>query len=415
VDNDRAPYVWRTTDYGATWTKIVSGIPGDDFVRAVREDPTRPGLLYAASERTVYVSWDDGANWQPLTRNLPTVQVSDIVVRDNDLVIATHGRSFWTMNNIGPLRQLTPQVAQAEVHLFDPADPVRGVDRGVEVFYNLKSAVDTVKLEFLTAQGEIIQTFTGTGEDRRQQAAPAEEFGPFGGGGAPRPRVTAGSHSFLWNLRYPGYTDFEGRIFWAAGNAGPTVVPGRYQVRLSAGGTTQTQDFEVKLDPRVRGVTIAQLRQRVDFALQIRDRVSVANEAVIKIRKAKSEIDDRLKKTDDRAIQQQAQLVKDRISAVEQEIYQVRNESSQDPLNFPIKLNNKLAALMGIVESADAPPSDQSRQVYEHLSGLLQQQLDRLDQALAQDLERLNALLTARNLEPIRIEAPVAATSGGGD
>jgi hypothetical protein len=175
------------------------------------------------------------------------------------------------------------------------------------------------------------------------------------------------------------------------------------------------QDFEVKLDPRVRGVTIAQLRQRFDFALQIRDRVSVANEAVIKIRKAKSEIDDRLKKTDDRAIQQQAQLVKDRISAVEQEIYQVRNESSQDPLNFPIKLNNKLAALMGIVESADAPPSDQSRQVYEHLSGLLQQQLDRLDQALAQDLERLNALLTARNLEPIRIEAPVAATSGGGD
>lgn len=414
VDNDRRPYVWKTEDYGATWTKIVTGIPEDDFVRAVREDPARPGLLYAASERTVYVSWDDGAHWQSLGLNLPNVQVSDLQVKDADLVIATHGRSFWVMNNIAPLRQLTPQVAQAAVHLFDPVDPIRGVDRGVEVFYYLKDAVDTVQLEFLDERGNVIQTFTGTKDDRRREPPAGGGFGFFGGGGQQRPAVTAGSHSFTWNLRYPGYTDFEGRIFWAAGNVGPMAVPGRYQVRLTAGGTAQAQDFEIRLDPRLAGtVTIAQLRERFEFALQIRDRVSAANEAVIKIRQVKSAIEDRLGKTDDRGIRQQAQLVRDRLSAVEQEIYQVRNESNQDPLNFPIKLNNKLAALMGVVESAEAPPTVQSRTVYAYLSDLLQQQLDRMDRVLAQDLARLNELLAARNLEPIRVSEPVAASSGG--
>ncbi len=140
VDNDRSPYIWRTTDYGATWTKIVNGIPGDDFVRATREDPTRPGLLYAASERTVYVSWDEGANWQSLGMNLPNTQVSDLVVEDNDLVIGTHGRSFWVMYNIGPLRQMNARVAAAPAHLFDPVDPRRGIDNGVDVYYQAKPA-----------------------------------------------------------------------------------------------------------------------------------------------------------------------------------------------------------------------------------------------------------------------------------
>ncbi len=406
VDNDRSPYVWKTEDYGQSWTKIVNGIPGDDFVRAVREDPARPGLLYAASERTVYVSWNDGADWQTLTLNLPNVQVSDLVVEENDLVIATHGRSFWVMNNIGPLRQLTEQVAAAEVHLFDPVDPVRGVDPAVQVFYNLSESPDSLTIEFLDAAGEVIQTYTATGEDRPEPEQP--EFGGFFGGPEPRPSRRAGSNSFRWNMRYPGYTDFEGRIFWAAGNFGPAAVPGRYQVRLTADSVSQSREFEIKLDPRLESVTVADLRARFDLALQIRDRVSEANEAVIKIRAIKGDVDDRLEQTETRRIHDQGELVKQGLSDVEQEIYQVKNQSNQDPLNFPIKLNNKLAALLGVVESGEDRPTDQSHTVYRHLSDLLQVELDRMELIIRTDLQRLNELLREENMEPIQTERPIS-------
>jgi photosystem II stability/assembly factor-like uncharacterized protein len=401
VDDDRRPYVWKTEDYGGSWTKIVSGIPEDDFVRAVREDPERPGLLFAGSERTAYASWDDGANWQPLTLNLPNTQVSDLQVKGSDLVIATHGRSFWMIPGIAPLRQLTPDVAAADVHLFDPVDPVRGVDGGVQVVYYLKTAVDSLTLEFLDDAGAVIDTFTGKKDGGRRERSD-EEQSFFGGGARQQPSVEAGSHTFTWNMRYPGYTDFEGRIFWAAGNSGPAAVPGRYQVRLTVGDVQQTREFEIRLDPRLAGsVTLAQLEERFDFALKIRDRVSEANEAVVRIRDIKRAIDERLGETEDRAIARQAESVKSQLSAVEQEIYQVKNESSQDPLNFPIKLNNKIAALMGVVESAEAPPTDQSYEVYDHLSGLLQVQLDRLEEVEATELARLNEMLRGAGMEEV--------------
>ncbi len=412
VDNDRSPYIWRTTDFGQSWTKIVNGIPGDDFVRAVREDPTRPGLLYAASERTVYVSWDDGANWSPLSQNLPVTQVSDIRVKNDDLVISTHGRSFWVMDNIGPLREMNQQIAEAEVHLFEPNNPVLGLDNSARVSYYLAADVDTLTIEFLDGFGEVISEYTGAPSDRpRGQGGGG--FGGFGGfGGNQTPSATAGSHSFSWNMRYPAWTDFEGRIFWGARPMGPRAVPGRYQVRLTAGEIVQTHDFEIGMDPRWEGVTVAQLQERFDMAMQVRDRVTEANEAVIQIREVKTEVDDRLDKTDDRDIEEQGGVVKMKMGEVEQEIYQVRNESNQDPLNFPIKLNNKIAALLGHVESGEAEPTEQSREVYEYLSGLLQIELDRLQVIIETDLRRLNELLTENGLDPILIrETAKAAVS----
>lgn len=406
VDNDRRPYIWKTEDYGQTWTKIVNDIPADDFVRAVREDPTKPGMLYAASERTVYVSWNDGANWQQLALNLPTVQVSDLVVEDNDLVIGTHGRSFWVMNNIAPLRQLNEQIAQADVHLFDPVDPVRGVDNGTQIFYYLKEDVDSLTLEFLDTSGDVVQTYAASVNDEPEPEEQPQGF--FFGGGTPKPSLKAGSHTLRWNLRYPGYTDFDGRIFWAAGNVGPRAVPGQYRVRLTTGDHALTQDFSVKIDPRVN-VTVADLQQRFDLAMSIRDKVSEANEAVIKIREINGEIDDRLEKTQNNSVHEQGELVKTRLGAVEQEIYQVKNESNQDPLNFPIKLNNKLAALMFVVERGEARPTDQTRTVFEHLSGLLDAQLGQMNTIVQNDLAQLNQLLAAEDLEQITTEELVGA------
>ncbi|MDA1103227.1 MAG: glycosyl hydrolase [Gemmatimonadetes bacterium] len=405
VDNDRSPYVWKTTNYGETWTKIVGGIPSDDFVRAVREDPVRPGMLYAASERTVYVSWNDGTSWQPLTMNLPVTQVSDLVVEDHDLVISTHGRSFWVMRSIGALRQMYPDVVAADFWLFDPQDPVRLFDNAVDINYYLKADAEKVTLEFLDLRGDVLASYESREEDAEEPEAGAGGGGGFGfgGGGNLRPSKSEGAHRFRWNQRLEGWTDFDGRIFWAAGNQGPAVLPGMYRVRLTVDGQSQTRDFEIKMNPRAlaEGATLADLQERFDFAIRIRDRVTDANEAVLRMRSIKSQIDDRLEQNDNAELETLGATVASRLSGVEGEIYQVQNQSNQDPLNYPIKLNNKIAALQNAVEGSETRPTDQSYEVFDSLSDSLESELRQMDLIIQQDLARLNELLRELGLEPI--------------
>ncbi|NNK64889.1 MAG: glycosyl hydrolase, partial [Gemmatimonadetes bacterium] len=399
VDDDRAPYVWMTEDYGQSWTKIVSGIEDDHFVRAVREDIVQPGLLYAATEETVYVSWDDGANWNSLALNLPNVQVSDLVVEDHDLVIGTHGRSFWILRGIDPLRQISSDMmGEAPTVLFDPKDPVRRFDNSVQFLYHLAEDAERVTFEFIGPDGEVIQTFASDGE-----VAGGGGFGGFGGG---RPSASEGSHRYSWNMRYPGYTDFEGRIFWAAGNQGPAALPGTYVARMTVDGTVYEQDFEIQMNPRAvaEGVTMADLQERFDFAMQIRDRVSQANEAVLRIRAMKEQIDARQEEADNAELQALGDQVEEKLGAVEGEVYQVRNQSNQDPLNFPIKLNNKIAALLGGVEGAENRPTDQAYDVFGKLTGELDAQLELLTIIIQQDLQQLNELLQSLGLDPIETE-----------
>ncbi len=404
VNNDRSPYVWKTEDYGQTWEKITDGIPEDDFVRAVREDPYRPGLLYAASERTVYISWNDGESWQPLSLNLPVLQVSDLVVEENDLVIGTHGRSFWVMEDMGILRQLTPEVADADFWLFDPKNPVRGFDNALEIQYYLDDEADDVLVEILDASGNVMSSYES--EDEDEETEEPTGFAAFFGGANAHPSTDEGSNTFRWVMREEGWTDFEGRIFWAAGPVGPAVLPGDYQVRLTVDGESQTRDFTIEMNPRAiaAGVTMADLVERYEFAQQLRDRVSVANEAVIRIRDLKGQVDDRLEDTDNTEIEETGEAVNERLTGVEEEIYQTQSESSQDPLNFPIRLNNKLAALLNQVEGAENQPTDQMYDVYEVLSDELQMELDQLQLIIRQDVARLNQLLRAEGLPPIDAE-----------
>ncbi len=408
VDNDRHPYIWKTDDYGGTWSTIVSGIPEDDFVRAVREDPTRPGLLYAASETTVYISWTDGASWQPLTLNLPNTQVADLIVVEDDLAIATHGRAFWILYGIGPLREITPDVLESATHLFQPPDVVQGVDATVDVAYYLAEKAQEVKVEFLNESGAVLQAYTSSAEEgvvEEAEQAEEEEAGETRFSAVarrPEPGRQAGINRFRWNMRLDGYTDFEGRIFWAAGNAGPVVVPGPYAVKVTVDGTDLgTRDFQIRLDPRIHGVTQADLQARFDLAVRIRDRVSEANEAVIRIRRIKEQIDQRLSVSEDQSLRADGLALRDALSSVEAEIYQVRNQSNQDPLNFPIKLNNKLAALLGVVEGSENRPTDQSYAVFDYLSGLLQDQLDEMNRLLGGDLDSFNRRLQELGLDAI--------------
>jgi len=402
VDDDRGPYIWKTVDYGQSWTKIVGGLPEDDFIRATREDPERPGLLYAASERTVYVSFDDGARWQPLSLNLPVVQVSDLVVEEDDLVIATHGRSFWVLEDIGPIRQMSAEVAESAAWLFDPAAPIRGIDRGALFQYHLAEKAGRVAFEVLDAAGEIVRSWegvSGVGGEVEDEAALARSSGDGRGGS---PAVASGGHVLRWDLRYPAWTDFEGRIMWAARPMGPMAVPGTYTVRMTVDdGAPLSRDFEIRINPNLEGVTEADVRERFDLAIRIRERVTEANEAVIRVRDIVGQVDRRLEETDAAEIEAQAVVVKDNLSAIEAEIYQVKNRSNQDPLNYPIRINNKLAALLGLVEGSENRPTDQSRVVFDRLAGLLDLQLEQMGIVIQRDVGRLNELLIREGLEPI--------------
>ncbi|HVE77653.1 MAG TPA: glycosyl hydrolase [Gemmatimonadaceae bacterium] len=405
--DDRAPYIWRTRDYGRSWTKIIAGIRADDYCHAVREDPARRGLLYAGTEHGVWVSWDDGDRWQPLSRNLPDVQVPDIAVHEKDLVIATHGRSMWVMDDVAPLRQLTPEVATAAVHLFQPADPIRGVYDGV-FHYVLKTRADTVRLELLDAQGRTFRTIVGTSGDARadslERAAANREGAPAR---IPRkPTTAAGLNRFVWDGRYPGATTFPGMIIWSARpELGPLAPPGRYAVRLTANGVTQTREFALRRDPRVPWTDedlVAQFR----LASEIRDRVTAANEAVIRVRAIRAAVADRAARASDRDVSAAGTALVRDLSAVEEALYQVRNRSGQDPLNFPIKLNNKLAALQRSVETGDGPPSAGARTVFRELSAELDVQLRRLEHTIAERLPPLNARLARKRLPPVNAGAP---------
>ncbi len=407
--DDWAPYIYRTDDYGRTWKKIIDGIGPRDFVRAVREDPKRPGLLFAGTEHGIYMSFDDGDNWQSLSLNLPVTPVHDLMVKNTDLVIATHGRSMYVLDNIEVLRQLTPAVAQSNFFLFVPADGMRSVSQGVMIDYYLKQPADKLSIEILDARGNLVAAFTGARPDEKQKPeAPAAGAGDDSPQAAAPARVTvrAGMNRFVWDMRYPDATGFPGIILWAGSLRGPIAPPGNYQVRLTTAGQAQMQSFAIVRNPMLTDITDAGLQEQFALALQIRDKLSEANGAVVRIRALKAQIADRLGKLDR---EKNAQVIGEGeslgqiLTGIEGEIYQYRNQSSQDPLNFPIKLNNKLAALMGAVQSADARPTRQSHEVFKDLSTRLGVQLERLDSATKTAVPAFNTLLASRKLEPIKI------------
>jgi photosystem II stability/assembly factor-like uncharacterized protein len=403
-NNDHRPYIYRTRDHGRTWTPIANGIPVDAYVRAVREDPVRPGLLYAGTETGVYVSFDDGANWRSLQRNLPNSPIHNLVVKEDDLVVATHGRSFWILDDLTPLRQ-TAQMPIGQPFLFGPKDAYRvnwggGGGRrgpgqepvganptsGVIVTYHLPQAVEGVRFEFLDRDGNVVATRDGAKE--------------------------AGTHRFGANLQYPSFRAVPGMIMWSAGPRPIPAPPGTYTVRMRIGeDQVGSREFRLLADPRGTA-TEADLLAQFQFARQISDRVTEANEAVLMIRDARRQIDERIAK--DPQVRREGEALKAKLAAIEEEIYQVRLQSGQDPLNFPIKLNNKIAALLGVVLSGDFRPTHQSYEVYATLSGELQTQLDALEAIWRRDLPAFNAQLERRRLEPVRPEVRRPGAPAGG-
>ncbi len=393
--------MFRTDDYGATWTAITGGLPADDFARVIREDTVRPGLLYLGTEQGVYVSHDNGAAWQSLRLNLPVTPVHGIVVQGNDLVVGTHGRAFWVLDDIAALRQLGPETTATALHVFTPGPGTRRLETGLPIDYLLKADATAVTIEILDARGQVLRTVKNEAPKKDVAAGGDDEegFGP------PPARVTtkAGMNRFSWDMRMQAARDFPGLIMWAGRVAGPIVVPGRYQARVTADGQIQTVPFEIRADPRSRA-TAADVQAQYALARRINSRVNEANKAVLRVRHMKRQTGERAKATE--ALRAEADALAALLTEIEGEIYQHRNRSSQDPLNFPIRLNNKLAALQGVVEAGDGAPTAQSVAVFEDLSGRLAVQLTRIDAAVGKEVAAFNAALIARQLAPVVTTVP---------
>lgn len=404
--DDTAPYIWRTHDFGRTWTKIVNGIRPNDYVHAVREDPTRQGLLYAGTRLGVYVSYDDGGSWESLSLNLPAVPINDLIVEKEALVLGTHGRSFYVLDNIAALRQYTPEIAESsEPHLFRPGNAIRsGTDAVIQ--YWLKRPAQSLSIEITDAAGRVAYRTEGSAPGAGRGGAGRAGGGGGGGGrggrgafgGAP---TGAGLQSVQWNLQYPPATTFEGMILWGASTAGPRAVPGTYQVTMTVDGRTMRQPLTIVRHPLHKDVTQADLEAQFDLALRIRDKLSQANEAVLRIRDIKGQVNDRMGRSPDARLKSAGEGLSRQISAVEEEIYQVRNQSGQDPLNFPIKINNRIGTLNRSVNTGDGAPIGNAEPIFNDLAGELKVQTDALERILNTELPKLNAELRRLGLTEV--------------
>ena len=394
--DDREPYVFRTSDYGHTWTPIVNGIESGHFARAVREDPVRRGLLFLGTEHGAYVSFDAGDRWQSLQLNLPDTPIRDLVVKDSDVVLGTHGRGFWILDDIEPFRQLTAEVYEAPLTLFEPGLAIRGVGNAA-IQYVLRDDVEQVTVEILDGSGEVIRTIEGTKEDEEKGPDSTVRNPP-----PPPPTVHAGLNRFEWDMRYPGATTFEGLIIWSGRpQRGPKAPPGRYRFRVTTATEAAETEIEIARDPRLEGVTDADLQEQFDLASRIRDKTSAANEAVIAIRNVRSQLEEGLEASSNDGLRDVADAFMTKLGAIEEALYQVRNQSGQDPLNFPIKLNNRLASLRRSVENGDARPTDAAYEVFSELSGELDGHLARLEGVMGNDLEALNEQLRRAGVEGV--------------
>jgi photosystem II stability/assembly factor-like uncharacterized protein len=436
--DDPRPYLYKTSDYGATWMKVTAGIPDDEYTRVIRADPNRRGLLYAGTEARIHLSFDDGATWQPWASNLPITPIYDLVVKGTDRVVGTHGRSFWILDDLTPLYQVNDEIAGRSAHLFAPRPTVRfriynhNNDRksldhvnykmtgpvtvayravetpmgakvedyldagknppeGVIVHYWLKDKpAGEVKLAILDEQGEVVREVS------------SESKTP------PKVPVQPGANRFVWDFRYAGPTPLEDRPgitpekaqAEATGTA-PRALPGRYQVRLSVGETTLTQPFEIRPDPRL-SVSAEDLAAQFRLKLAIRDQLAAVNGTLNQIARVRCQVEEwerRAKAADSgAAVVEAAPKLKERLAALEGELMVLEPDKPQPGL---AKLKEKLATLSAMIDESDHAPTKGAQEVFEQLRGQVAEVQGRLQSLLAEEVGRFDGLIREAGLPAI--------------
>lgn len=405
---DYAPYLYHVTDYGKSWRKITSGIDKEHFTRVLRADPDRKGLLYAGTESGMYLSFDNGDTWSPFQLNLPLVPVTDLTIKEKNLIAATQGRSLWMIDDLTPLHQLKADMDTTSAQLFRPVDSylMDGAQRknlkragtnhpgGVTIHYFLPEEVvsdsQQIALAFYEESGKHIRTFS---TDAKEKADKLE--------------VEAGGNTFNWNLQYPKAKEVKGMILWWAGLSGPKAVPGYYNVKLMTPKDTLEQSWVLKKDPRISS-TVGDLQARFDFMQSINKKVSEAHQAITDIRAVREQMQPFMKrwKGDDeyKDLLGQAEAIDSVMTEVETALYQTKNRSRQDPLNFPIKLTNKLAHINALVGSGHFPPTEQDRAVKATLEKQINEQLVRFYALKETDIPAFNAAVKAKAVDVILLK-----------
>jgi len=401
---DFTPYIYKTNDYGKTWVTITSGIPKEEFVRVVRADPKRQGLLYAGTEKGMWISFDDGSSWTKFQLNLPPVPIADLAIKNDNLIAATHGRSFWMIDDLTALHQLNKEMVSKDVVLFKPMPSYRmpggggwrepnrklvGQNHpgGVMVHYFLKTVEEKseVRLEFFETNGKLIKSFSSKAKEKSEQLA-----------------VKSGGNRFVWDMRHPGYKTFPGMVFYGSPNQGPKAVPGTYKVRLTVNGQSQEQEFEILKDPRIN-TTQEEFQAQFDFLVKVRDKVSEANQSVIDIQKTRGDLTYLKNKigTDEKykEVAERIKKFEEELNQLESTIHQTKNRSVQDPLNYGIKINNRLAHLMVEQANGDFPPTKQGEEVRQMLSKIVDEEVIKVRTSIRGNLEVISNMVKEKGIE----------------
>jgi hypothetical protein len=461
--DDYQPYLYKTEDYGTTWKTISDNFPDSEITRVIREDPIRKHLLYVGSETGVFVSIDDGKHWERLQSNLPVVPVYDMVVKDTELVVATHGRSFWILDDLTPLRQLAEEVTQSPGHLFEPPatyrrylqwsargfrsetsknymiglgaaatfyedklsqggrtrryiDAGEGPPAGVVIHYLLKDVpTEEITLTILDNQGEEISTFVSSSEECGETTEDRDADAELLDAGAKRHLSTdQGLNRFVWDMRYPDAKEVTENLTEKPENSldrensGPLAPPGVYQAKLKVGDRSYTQSFELLKDPRVsatQGDFEAQFRLWCD----IRDKISETHEGINLLRRIRQQVEEwkrRAKEANNAEcaeISEAADALLEKLKAIEIELIQTEPEAETGRLRMPVRLNTKLGDLTSVVSCVDAAPPKQAYDVFEHLSGMVDEQLSKLQSLIEADVAEFNALVNAANLPAVGV------------
>jgi len=435
--DDYEAYLYQTVDYGQTWQTRSDGFPKGEISRVIRQDPVRQELLYVGTETGIYVSLDEGDSWFCLRCNLPVVPVYDLRIKDDDLVAATHGRSFWILDDLTPLRQLSENVVDASAHLFPPCPSyrrwlqwgvgihrgpgkcymlalgaagtfyekeslqgeagLRGLDvgenppHGVIVYYSLGVVpAEPVTLSFLDAQGILIKAISS--QEKNGERPLSTELG---------------LNRFVWDMRYPNAEKVAEDLITEKMETGPLAAPGTYQVRIRVGDQTSIRSFEILNDPRVLA-TQEDLDAQFALWIHIRDKLSETHGHINQLRRITAQLrkwEERLEgfssAESSQLMEKSARDLREKLAAVEQELIQVDAETAADWLRLPARLNYKLAALISVVSSADAAPPQQAYDVFEHLCERLDAQFKLLQELTEQDVPAFNKLVRDAGLPAV--------------
>ncbi|MET7028899.1 VPS10 domain-containing protein [Sediminicola luteus] len=404
---DFQPYLYKTTDYGKTWTKITNGIANEHFTRVVREDPKRKGLLYAGTETGMYVSFNDGANWKPFQLNLPIVPITDLTIKDNNLIVATQGRSLWIIDDLSVLHQLNESKKNTNTILYKPKDSYRTKGRaartpsktsgmnhpnGVITHFYLKDVKeeDKIALTFTTMAGDTLKSYNTSAKEKDKKLT-----------------VKKGGNTFVWDTQGKGAEELDGMILWWANLEGAKAVPGDYKVHLNVNGTNTSETFTILPDPRAE-VGVADMQKQYDFVEDVNATVDRAHQSIKKIRKISTQLDAFTKQYKDneatKDLVEKAKKMKADFESIEKALYQTQNRSGQDPLNFPIRLTNKLGHLNSLVTMDDFPPTDQDIVVKNELTAEINKELKTFDTLVDTEIKAFNEAFNNLKLNYLFLE-----------